>query len=236
MALSPEEWIAFEAAGCLIDGPGGWDYDHSSHSRPRAEAFLKFASDGVLRTTALRWTVCKDGKTEVEPSEQDKSHFLTMLFSRIKARKDELRFEISYGHKVTNIFKVADDINGHYEAARIELNHDRQKGLGHRHSVTGLRFHRADIESLFTLAEPAILKIEIDQKAKGGRPAAADWEAAALEMARRYYRDELKLGGVGDVKKQLTEWLASRNKYPGETALREHARRYFNSFSSWDDE
>ena len=54
-------------------------------------------------------------------------------------------------------------------------------------------------------------------------------------MARRYYRDELKLGGVGDVKKQLTEWLAGQNKYPGETALRDHARRYFNSFSSWDD-
>lgn len=236
MTGSADDWIGFETAGHLIDGPNGWVFDHSSRTRPRAEAFMKFASDGVLRTTAVRWTVCKDGKTPLEATDEDRLAFLTMLFSRIKNRKDELRFPISPNHKVANIFKVADDVNGHYEAARIELNYDRQKGTGYQYSVTSLRFFKPDIESLFQLAEVKPVTPDKRPSGRGGRPAVTDWEVAALEMARRFYLGELKPKRIADVQKQLAEWLAVRDVHPGTTALREHAKRYFEAFSTWDAE
>lgn len=226
-------------AGCLgrlIDGPLGWAFDHSSKSRPRAEAFLKFASDSVLRTQALQWTVCKDGKTHLEASAEDKSVFLSMLFTRLKTRKDSFEADLPIGQKIAIAFQVADDVNGHYEGARIEIGYRRTKGTAHWYRVTALRFSRTDITSLFQLAEVASLKSSTSKVAKGGRPAAADWEGAALEMARRYYRDALKLRSPADVKKQLADWLAEQDLYPSDTVLRERARRYFTSFSSWDDE
>lgn len=34
MVESQNDWVGFDAAGRLIDGPDGWAYDHSSNTRP----------------------------------------------------------------------------------------------------------------------------------------------------------------------------------------------------------
>lgn len=195
-----------------------------------------FPSDGVLRTSAARWAVCKDNKTQLEATEADRLVFLTMLFSRIKNRKDELRLTLSLNHMVANIFKVADDVNGHYEVARVELNYDRQKGTGYQYSVTGLRFFRPDIENLLQLAEVKSAAPTNPATSRGGRPAVANWEAAALEMARRRYLRNLKPHKIADVQRQPTDWLAFNDVHPGQTALCEHAKRYFDAFSTCEAE
>jgi hypothetical protein len=233
---NPDDWIAFEAAGRLIDGPDGWTYDHVNRKRARAEALLKFAEEGTVRTEALKWTICKDGKNHLEASQDDRAAFLQMLLARTKAGKDKIEFNLNSVQKISNMFVVADDVNGHYEAARIEFNFDRMKGIAHNHNVTALRFSKRDIEGLFQLAEVSPAKVEGPASPKGGRPTAADWEAAALEMARRFYVGDLKPHKIADVQRQLTDWLASNDVHPGPTASREHAKRYFDAFLTWESE
>jgi len=232
----PEVWISFEAAGRLIDGPNGWGFDQVRRKRTRAEALLKFAGEGAVRTKALKWTICKDGKNHVEASKADREEFLQMLLAREKAHRDEIKFSLPNGQRFSKMFVVADDTNGHYEAAEIELNYRGMKGTAHLHNVTGLRFSERDIEGLFQLAEVSPAKVAGPASTKGGRPTAADWEAAALEMARRFYVGDLKPHKIADVQRQLTDWLASNDVHPGQTALREHAKRYFDAFSNWEAE
>ena len=233
---NPDDWIAFEAAGRLIDGPDGWTFDIVSRKRTRAEALLKFAEEGTVRTEALKWTICKDGKNHLDASREDRAAFLQMLLARIKAGRDKVEFTFPNAQKYSNIFVVADDVNGHYEAARIEFNFNRMKGTAHNHNVTALRFNKQDIEALFQVAETRPVKGDGLPIAKGGRPTAADWEAAALEMARQFYVGDLKPYKIADVQRQLTDWLASNDVHPGQTALREHAKRYFEAFSTWEAE
>lgn len=69
---------------------------------------------------------------------------------------------------------------------------------------------------------------------RGGRPPAADWEAAALEMAGRYYRGDLKPATIADVVRALADWLAERGIHPSDSVLRTHAKPIFDAFRQWE--
>lgn len=71
---------------------------------------------------------------------------------------------------------------------------------------------------------------------KGGRPAIADWEAAALEMAGSYYRGDFKPQTIADVCRKLASWLAGIDIYPSDSVLRTHAKVIFEAFQNWERE
>jgi hypothetical protein len=231
-----DEWVSFEAAGRLIDGPSGWDYDHANRKRPRAEALLKFAYEGLLQTSAQKWTFSKSDEIDLVASADNRTGFLYMLFCRVKGRKDKFEIIFSDTSKTTVEFEISDDVNGHYEATTFEQGHMRAKLNRHVHRVAGLRFSVSDIRSHFQLAGVAPARVEVQRVAKGGRPAVADWESAALEMARRFYLGDLKAERLADVLKQLTDWLAEQDVHPSPTTLRDHAKRYLEAFGKWEAE
>jgi len=71
---------------------------------------------------------------------------------------------------------------------------------------------------------------------KGGRPPAADWEAAALEIAGRYYRGDFKPQTIADVGRELGSWLGDQDLYPSDSIIRVHAKRIFEAFQAWEVE
>lgn len=69
---------------------------------------------------------------------------------------------------------------------------------------------------------------------KGGRPPVADWEAAALEMAGRYYCGELKPATVADVVRALQEWASESGNDLADATAKPHAKRIFDAFRAWE--
>lgn len=68
---------------------------------------------------------------------------------------------------------------------------------------------------------------------KGGRPPAADWELAALEIAGRYYRGDFKPQTIADVGRELASWLGDQDLHPSDSVVRIHAKRIFEAFQTW---
>lgn len=71
---------------------------------------------------------------------------------------------------------------------------------------------------------------------KGGRPPAADWELAALEIAGRYYRGDFKPQTIADVGRELATWLGKQDLHPSDSVVRIHAKRIFDAFQAWERE
>lgn len=71
---------------------------------------------------------------------------------------------------------------------------------------------------------------------KGGRPPAADWEAAVLEIAGRYYRGDFKPQTIADVGRKLASWLGNQDLHPSDSVIRIHAKRIFDAFQAWERE
>ena len=71
---------------------------------------------------------------------------------------------------------------------------------------------------------------------KGGRPPAADWEMAALELAGRYYRGDFKPQTIANVGRELTSWLGNQDLHPSDSVIRVHAKRIFDAFQAWERE
>lgn len=71
---------------------------------------------------------------------------------------------------------------------------------------------------------------------KGGRPPAADWELAALEIAGRYYRGDFKPQTIADVGRELSSWLGNQDLHPSDSVVRIHAKRIFDAFQAWERE
>lgn len=69
---------------------------------------------------------------------------------------------------------------------------------------------------------------------KGGRPPAADWELAALEIAGRYYRGDFKPQTIADVGRALAGWLGDQDLHLSDSIVRTHAKRIFEAFQAWD--
>lgn len=71
---------------------------------------------------------------------------------------------------------------------------------------------------------------------KGGRPPAADWELAALEISGRYYRGDFKPQTIADVGRELAAWLGNEDLHPSDSVVRIHAKRIFDAFQAWESE
>jgi len=71
---------------------------------------------------------------------------------------------------------------------------------------------------------------------KGGRPPAADWELAALEISGRYYRGDFKPQTIADVGRELALWLSNQDSHPSDSVVRIHAKRIFDAFQAWEQE
>ena len=71
---------------------------------------------------------------------------------------------------------------------------------------------------------------------KGGRPAAANWEVAALELAGRYYRGDFKPKTKADVKRELTAYLAEQDLHLADSTIGNHAKLIFEAFAAWEQE
>lgn len=71
---------------------------------------------------------------------------------------------------------------------------------------------------------------------KGGRPPAAEWESAALDIAGRFYRGDFKPQNIADVARELASWLGERDINPSDSVIRVHAKRIFDAFQAWDND
>lgn len=71
---------------------------------------------------------------------------------------------------------------------------------------------------------------------KGGRPPAADWELAALEIAGRYYRGDFKPQTIADVGREMASWLGDQDLHPSDSVVRIHAKRIFDAFQAWEQD
>lgn len=71
---------------------------------------------------------------------------------------------------------------------------------------------------------------------KGGRPPAADWEMAALELAGRHYRGDFKPQTIAEVCRELATWLGNQDLHPSDSVVRIHAKRIFDAFQAWDQD
>lgn len=71
---------------------------------------------------------------------------------------------------------------------------------------------------------------------KGGRPPAADWELAALQIAGQYYCGVFKPQSIADVSRQLASWLGNQDLHPSDSVVRIHAKRIFDAFQAWERE
>lgn len=91
------------------------------------------------------------------------------------------------------------------------------------------RFFVQDVPDLSS--EPAPQNVS-----KGGRPPVADWEAAALEIAGRYYRGDFKPQTIAEISRELASWLSDQDTHPSESVLRTHAKRIFDAFQVWERE
>lgn len=234
---SSGEWITFDDAGRLIDGPDGWAYDEKAKKRPRAESFLYLAYQNEIKTDASEWVVCDPKKIEIDASKDHRRAFLRMLLHRCKGNSDHF-FEIDVEHakKKSVTFNIADDINGHYECTFFDTDSIEGKSSQTLYAVTSLRFSLPEVKSLFKFSESMLGGAGGGRPAKGGRPTATNWEEAALEMARRFYVGDLKPSKIVDVERHLANWLAEQNIHPSQTTLREHAKRYFDAFNEWNAE
>lgn len=87
-------------------------------------------------------------------------------------------------------------------------------------------FPSFDPEPIAPLAKPVTNK--------GGRPPAADWELAALEIAGRYYRGDFKPQTIADVGRELASWLGNQDLHPSDSVVRIHAKRIFDAFQAWE--
>ncbi len=80
---------------------------------------------------------------------------------------------------------------------------------------------------------PTLVTLETN---KGGRPPAADWELAALEIAGRYYRGDFKPQTIADVGRELASWLGDQDSHLSDSVVRIHAKRIFEAFQTWERE
>jgi len=85
-----------------------------------------------------------------------------------------------------------------------------------------------ETDTSISLPSPAI---EVNA---GGRPTALDWEAAALEMAGRYYRGDFKPSSIADVIAEIQKWAERVDGGPNENTVRPHAKRIFEAFKTWE--
>ncbi len=69
---------------------------------------------------------------------------------------------------------------------------------------------------------------------RGGRPPAANWELAALELAGRYYKGDFKPSSKADVQRELAAYLAESDIHPSASTLGNHAKPIFEAFQEWD--
>ena len=115
--------------------------------------------------------------------------------------------------------------------------------------VVGLRFKRTALIEAFSLSEFSHQSLAFQpNKAvhdpelgvppinKGGRPPAADWELAALEIAGRYYRGDFKPQTIADVGRELSSWLGNQDFHLSDSVVRIHAKRIFDAFQAWERE
>ncbi len=115
--------------------------------------------------------------------------------------------------------------------------------------VVGLRFKRTAFIEAFSLSEHSheSLAFQPDRSFhdpeltapttnKGGRPPAADWELAALEIAGRYYLGDFKPQTIADVRRELSSWLGHQDLHPSDSVVRVHAKRIFDAFQAWECE
>lgn len=71
---------------------------------------------------------------------------------------------------------------------------------------------------------------------KGGRPPVLNWELAALEMAGRFYRGDLKPRTIADVIRAIQQWADLPDGGPPDDTIRPHARAILQAFKSWESD
>lgn len=150
------DWLTFEQAGRLIDGPDGWSRNDAG-GRPSALTLLMLARGGSIATNAQAWSVrrratydnglvpCEEPPFDADP--ESRADFFRMLFAREKLSSDAFHAKIGPGIIAQVAFSLADDRAGTFEAASV-LTLPQSK-VTTWHSVVGLRFRRTDVEAAF---------------------------------------------------------------------------------------
>ena len=102
------------------------------------------------------------------------------------------------------------------------------------YSVTNLEIYLPTDHSDLADSDPTPLKQPIVEQDKGGRPPAANWELAALELAGRYYKGDFKPATKADVQRELAAYLAEDDVHPSPSTLAMHTKPIFEAFQAWE--
>lgn len=155
------EWLSFDEAGNLIDGPDGWRVA-SDGARASAVALLMYAQRGVIALQSQEWNVVRGRNTDpvlppAQPADSEaKAELLLMLVAREKSKQDSSKTSLPGNVSLIAAFSLADEVRGNYEALRTLYDHASGSFRYSCFSLIGLRFNRADICSAFLCAPPPI--------------------------------------------------------------------------------
>ncbi|MFN3991159.1 MAG: hypothetical protein ACK4IS_12980 [Erythrobacter sp.] len=208
-----DEWISWEAAGKLIDGPDGWQYDERSGKRPSARSLLHLAETGKVRLDALDWTVRVSSGEPSPPTDRQKRRVAGILLTREK-RDGVDPDHLAKSHNSATLFRNFDDKHGHFDLLTFASSEDGQSG--ERHVVHGLRFNRQDIEKFFGIIPARSSETTKATKASGGRPPASWWRLFAEELAIYIYENGIPEGAGADGQDQIIKEIQTRIIEAGE--------------------
>lgn len=139
------EWISFEDAGRLVDGPAGWTRSEDG-SRLHAQALFAMAKKGLVAVTATNWLCRYNGDDETIATDRDKPELLLALEAREKLGSDVFTALLAPAMKRVYIFSLFDEASGNYQVTgvtKISYDSGDQDRYPSGHFVNGLRFNRA---------------------------------------------------------------------------------------------
>lgn len=102
------------------------------------------------------------------------------------------------------------------------------------YSVTNLEIYLPTEYSDLDDLDPKPREHAVANDDRGGRPPAANWELAALELSGRYYKGDFKPATKADVQRELAAYLAESDIHPSASTLANHAKPIFEAFQAWE--
>lgn len=187
------EWISFEDAGRLVDGPAGWTRSEDG-SRLHAQALFAMAKKGLVAVTATNWLCRYNGDDETIATDRDKPELLLALEAREKLGSDVFTALLAPAMKRVYIFSLFDEASGNYQVTgvtKISYDSGDQDRYPSGHFVNGLRFNRADVVNAFVSSRPAT-----NTKRGNVSPNRKMDHGAVIAMAQQWLQDDptLKIG------------------------------------------
>jgi len=216
LAMCGEENPKGAVISLLADGKlnaeGDWqwrEYKRSEH----------YSMEGSGLIPASRWQTLLALQKELANVFMDESIELSANLVKLGiGETDKFYFDWREGY-----FSIADSLAGDWSSYREFW-----------YMVQNIHIQPPAREKPFPNASGSELpKLPVDTSS-GGRPAALDWEEAALEMAGRFYLGDFKPKTIAEVIREIQKWANRADGGPNENTVRPHAKRIFDAFNAWE--